>query len=59
MAQRVVEMEVEGVELGRPVSFSAGLAARLAGEPFADTINRADRALYRAKAEGRDRVVTA
>jgi diguanylate cyclase (GGDEF)-like protein len=58
MAQRVEEMEVPGVVLGRPVSFSAGLAVRMVDEPFADTINRADRALYRAKAEGRDRVVT-
>jgi diguanylate cyclase (GGDEF)-like protein len=58
MAKQVEEMEVPGVALGRPVSFSAGLAARMMDEPFADTINRADRALYRAKAEGRDRVVT-
>jgi PleD family two-component response regulator len=59
MAERVGAMQVAGVDLGRGISFSAGLTARAGGEPFADTINRADKALYRAKAEGRDRVVAA
>ncbi len=35
---------------------SAGLAAHEPGEDAASTISRADQALYRAKAEGRDRV---
>jgi diguanylate cyclase (GGDEF)-like protein len=47
---------VPGVDLAACVSFSAGLAARQGREPFSDTINRADKALYRAKAAGRDRV---
>lgn len=38
------------------VSFSAGVAARLGAEPFSATINRADKALYDAKAAGRNRV---
>jgi diguanylate cyclase (GGDEF)-like protein len=59
MARQVQEMAVPGVALGRPVTFSTGLAERIGNEPFADTINRADKALYRAKAEGRDRVITA
>jgi diguanylate cyclase (GGDEF)-like protein len=59
MAERVRAMRVAGLELGRGISFSAGVTARAGGEPFADTINRADKALYRAKAEGRDRVVAA
>jgi diguanylate cyclase (GGDEF)-like protein len=59
MAERVALMEVPEVDLERPISFSAGLTVRAGGEPFADTISRADKALYRAKAEGRDRVVAA
>jgi PleD family two-component response regulator len=47
---------VPGVDPDLRVSFSAGLAARHGREPFNDTINRADKALYRAKAAGRDRV---
>jgi diguanylate cyclase (GGDEF)-like protein len=52
----MADLVVPGVELGARVSFSAGLAARQGQEPFNDTINRADKALYRAKAAGRDRV---
>jgi diguanylate cyclase (GGDEF)-like protein len=44
---------------GRRVSFSAGLTARRGAEALADTVNRADKALYQAKSSGRDRVVTA
>ena len=43
---------------GVKVAFSAGLSMRTGAEPFADTISRADRALYRAKSAGRDRVLT-
>lgn len=35
---------------------SIGVAPRIAGEPVADWIRRADAALYRAKAGGRDRI---
>lgn len=49
-------LAVPGVDAHLRVSFSAGLAARHGREPFSDTINRADKALYRAKAAGRDRV---
>ena len=37
------------------VTFSAGLACFQQGEPLAHTIDRADQALYRAKAAGRNR----
>ncbi len=57
MAQRVGAMQVPGVELARSVSFSGGLAARREGESFAETIGRADKALYLAKSAGRDRVI--
>jgi diguanylate cyclase (GGDEF)-like protein len=58
MAERVDAMAVTGLH-GRRITFSAGLATRRAGEPFADTISRADRALYQAKEAGRDRIVLA
>ena len=37
------------------VTFSAGVAEHLPGEPIARTLQRADEALYAAKAAGRDR----
>lgn len=58
MAERVHTMPVPGVR-GRRISFSAGLATRNLGEPFAEAINRADKALYQAKESGRDRIVLA
>lgn len=58
MAQRVHGMQVAGLR-DRRISFSAGLAARGAGEPYADAIHRVDKALYQAKEAGRDRIVLA
>jgi diguanylate cyclase (GGDEF)-like protein len=59
MAQRVSGMTVPGFAALAPVTFSAGLATRRDGEDFADTVKRADQALYQAKATGRNRVVLA
>jgi diguanylate cyclase (GGDEF)-like protein len=42
---------------GAPVTVSIGAAVLQPGEPARDWLARADRALYRAKHEGRDRVV--
>jgi diguanylate cyclase (GGDEF)-like protein len=56
---RVGALRVEGVSGGRRISFSAGLTARRGAEPLADTISRADKALYQAKSSGRDRVLKA
>lgn len=44
---------------GRPLTFSAGVAQSEAGEPLDQLLKRADRALYRAKDNGRDCVVAA
>jgi diguanylate cyclase (GGDEF)-like protein len=45
--------------LKRPLRASAGLALARRGEDAQDLVKRADEALYRAKAEGRDRFVWA
>lgn len=58
MGERVRAMAVPGFE-GRHIDFSAGLVQRRAGEAFAETISRADKALYQAKDAGRGRVVLA
>jgi diguanylate cyclase (GGDEF)-like protein len=54
---RVAALDLPSLALDRRVSFSAGLSARRGDEPFADVINRADKALYAAKSSGRDRVM--
>jgi diguanylate cyclase (GGDEF)-like protein len=56
---RVGALQVDGVSEERRISFSAGLTARHGAEALADTVNRADKALYQAKSSGRDRVVSA
>ena len=52
-----LRFEIEGRPLA--VTISAGLAEHHAGETTAQTLERADRALYEAKAQGRNRVVLA
>lgn len=58
--RRSVAAEPRWAELPQlRVSFSAGLTAWRLDEPLRDALARADRALYQAKAQGRDRVVQA
>jgi len=50
-------LEVPGLPSGHVLTASFGVALLKAGEDREDLLKRADRALYRAKSEGRDRVV--
>jgi len=56
-AHRVAERVLTAVPLGQ--SCSIGLAARRPGETVGTLMARADAALYRAKSDGRNRVVAA
>jgi diguanylate cyclase (GGDEF)-like protein len=59
MAQRAAAIDVPGVAQQLRITFSAGLVERAGAEPFAETIIRADTAMYRAKSTGRDRSIVA
>ncbi|WP_242513514.1 diguanylate cyclase [Halochromatium salexigens] len=56
LRQRVAESDLG---IGRPITASFGVAQYRASEDINNLITRADSALYRAKAQGRDRVCTA
>jgi diguanylate cyclase (GGDEF)-like protein len=58
MAERVRAVAIPGLDMERDLTFSAGLVERAEDEPFAETIIRADKAMYLAKGSGRDRVVS-
>ena len=57
LAKRRLVRRNAGVTLGS-VTVSIGVATHVAGETPADLISRADKALYRAKRTGRNRVMT-
>ncbi len=59
MADAVRAVEMPDLDIHRSITFSAGLVQRANDEPFSETIARADRAMYEAKAQGRNRVVLA
>lgn len=57
--EELARMVFEPIGSARRITLSAGIADALPGEAVATLIERADRALYEAKAAGRDRVVEA
>ena len=59
MAERVGAMRVPEVDPQLRITFSAGVAASLPPERFDEAIQRADAAMYRAKASGRNCVLAA
>ncbi|MGZ3181337.1 MAG: diguanylate cyclase [Telluria sp.] len=59
VAERFATMAIPGIEPRVPITFSAGVAAHDAPETFAETIGRADKALYQAKSSGRNRILAA
>jgi PleD family two-component response regulator len=65
IARRVAErirQSIAGAQipgLSRAVTVSAGVASRAPGESVSELVARADLALYSAKRDGRDRVLTA
>jgi diguanylate cyclase (GGDEF)-like protein len=58
MRARVAALEPCG-GMEHRVSFSAGLSVWRTDEPIIETVNRADQALYAAKAAGRNRLIVA
>jgi len=59
LRQRIAEGRFSDLAPRLKPTFSAGLSAFVAGEPYADVIERADDALRRAKQNGRNRVEVA
>jgi len=59
MAERVGAIRVTDLDVELRVTFSGGVVERRDCEPFADTITRADKAMYEAKMGGRDMVIAA
>lgn len=55
----VAEIRLPGTARQSRLSLSVGIAELSPGEPLEEWVRRADRALYQAKEEGRDRVVEA
>jgi len=59
LRQRAASLVVNANGTELRVTVSAGLTEHIAGESVPQALERADRALYEAKAQGRDRVVVA
>jgi diguanylate cyclase (GGDEF)-like protein len=59
IAQRIGTMCIGEVDPALRITFSAGVASSLPHERFDEAIQRADQAMYRAKANGRNRVLAA
>ena len=57
MAGRVGAIPVPDLDVELRITFSGGVVQRDGSEPFAETIARADKAMYLAKSAGRDRII--
>ncbi|MBI5642274.1 MAG: diguanylate cyclase [Deltaproteobacteria bacterium] len=55
--EKISRLVCDGLPGGYRLTISAGVAKRRQTEPLADFLKRADKALYQAKTEGRDRVL--
>jgi diguanylate cyclase (GGDEF)-like protein len=56
LRERIDALRIGSAQGDMRFTFSAGVAAYQPGHTVADTVARADRALYRAKAAGRNRI---
>ncbi|HEU4629640.1 MAG TPA: GGDEF domain-containing protein [Gemmatimonadaceae bacterium] len=59
LREAVAEIRLPGPARAAQLTLSVGIAELSPGETLEEWVRRADRALYRAKADGRDRVVEA
>lgn len=59
MAAHITSIHIGELDPGLRITFSAGVAASQQHERFDEAIQRADHAMYRAKAGGRNRVLAA
>ncbi len=59
IAARIGSMRIDEVDPGLKITFSAGVARSRPNERFDEAIQRADEAMYRAKASGRDCILAA
>jgi diguanylate cyclase (GGDEF)-like protein len=55
--ERIEALEIAGMENCSRITISGGVAQYRPGESGSETINRADQALYAAKAAGRNRII--
>ena len=57
LRKKVAETNLDDLVEGLTITISIGVAKRQSNESFNSLLERADQALYRAKNEGRNRVV--
>jgi diguanylate cyclase (GGDEF)-like protein len=58
LREHIAALRPKGVDSSLQITISAGLTEHRAGEPVSETISRADKAVYVAKSQGRNRVAS-